>query len=121
MDNRRTGIIFAHLYDKLRAAGGITMNFRLLATLFIMLGFWVWGGYRIFLSYHFQTENEKHKAELVFTMNQFNKMSLKAKALKERAEELSGANEALIEHCRPCDVTKAIKATPLPPMKKAQV
>lgn len=31
-----------------------------------------------------------------------------------RARELQDANEKLIEHCRPCDVTKAIKATPLP-------
>lgn len=120
MDNRRLRIIWSRLYNKLRTVGGITMNFRLLATLFVALGFWGWGGYRILLSYHFQEENEKHKAELVYTMNQFNKMSFKAKALKDRVEELSGANEALIEHCRPCDVTKAIKATPLPPMKKVQ-
>lgn len=38
----------------------------------------------------------------------------------EKVDALSGANEALIEHCRPCDVTRAIQATPLPPMKKVR-
>lgn len=32
-------------------------------------------------------------------------------------DDYRSANEALIQHCKPCDVVKAIKATPLPPMK----
>ncbi len=33
-------------------------------------------------------------------------------------EQYAQANEQLIAHCRPCDVNRAIKATPLPELKK---
>ena len=38
--------------------------------------------------------------------------------VNKRVLELEDANEQLITHCRPCDVNRAIKDTPLPPMVK---
>lgn len=52
-----------------------------------------------------------------YTVDQFNKMSTKAKQYKDRVEELENANEAMMLHCTPSSIVRAIKATPLPSMK----
>lgn len=60
---------------------------------------------------------EHEKAINAYTVDQFNKMSTKAKQYKDRVEELESANEAMMQHCTPSSIVRAIKATPLPSMK----
>lgn len=60
---------------------------------------------------------EHEKAINAYTVDQFNKMSTKAKQYKDRVEELENANDAMMQHCTPSSIVRAIKATPLPLMK----
>lgn len=60
---------------------------------------------------------EHEKKINAYTVDQFNKMSTKAKQYKDRVEELENANEAMMQHCTPSSIVRAIKATPLPSMK----
>lgn len=60
---------------------------------------------------------EYEKAINADVVEKFNKMSTKAKQYKDRVEELENANEAMMLHCTPSSIVRAIKATPLPSMK----
>ena len=56
----------------------------------------------------------KDLKETIAKHNAINHKLIKA---NERIEELSTANEALIEHCNPIEVNNAIKHTKLPQLK----
>ncbi|HET8689363.1 MAG TPA: hypothetical protein VFM18_22360 [Methanosarcina sp.] len=65
-----------------------------------------------------QKEIERLNDLNVFITKKHNQLNHKVNELEVNNELLKQANGFLIEHSTPCSVTKAVKHTPLPPLKR---
>lgn len=74
----------------------------------------------IYNNYKLQNEVENLNAQMVFVVKKYNKLNHAHNKLKNEMQGYKDANEQLITHCRPCDVNKAIKATPMPALIKVK-
>lgn len=79
--------------------------------------FWLWSFYRTYLSYTQGSEIESLEEQTEYVIEQHNKVNHELISASNRINELEEANEALVTHCTPASVVKAIKATPLPSIK----
>lgn len=72
-----------------------------------------WIGTYLWQDYQTTLISEQLKAETQRKLN-FRDMLV---VVDEERNNYAYANEQLIKHCRPCDVNRAIKATPLPKLE----
>lgn len=83
-----------------------------------VIGFWGSLIYLAIENYQKDKEIERLNNECEFITKQHNKLNHKVHELEFDNQQLRQANEQLIKYSTPCSVTKAVKHTPLPPLKR---
>jgi len=83
---------------------------RVILILLSILSLYGWLGYRTYMSYVYEDDIVIIVKDVADRQQQIDELN----ATVQEYEGYKFANEALLQHCNPSDVVKAIKATPLP-------